>query len=117
VSVRICPHCGRQVPTTLVAAYGDALECPHCHTTLRVSDGSRVIGAFLALAAGLLVWELTRGPSDGLAWLLPEIYAFLSYSLVFCLYVMAAADLVIRPADTAEETVTAGGSTVHGAHH
>ena len=96
--MRECPHCGNKVPATEVAAYTDRIECPHCQSLLTVALSSRVIGAFLGLGVGWLVYGWAQNSLTGEeAWLLPAVYAFLAYSAVYTLYVMFTADLVMRP--------------------
>lgn len=117
MAMRMCPQCMKSVPATVAAAYSDNIECPHCRATLRVSDATRIIGAFMALLVGWFVYDLTRGPSNPVPWLLPQVYAFLAYSFAYALYVMLAADLVMRPADAPEPVIADAHAPAHGAHH
>jgi hypothetical protein len=107
----------KQVPASLAAAYSDSLECPHCHSPLRVSDATRVIGAFMALLVGWLVYSFTSGKATPVPWLLPEVYSILAYSFAFALYVMLAADMVMRPAEAPEPVIADAHAPAHGAHH
>ena len=113
--MRICPKCSKQVPATLAVAFSERVECPHCNSALRASDATRIIGAFIGLLVGFVVWKYTRGPSGDLAWLLPEVYAFLAYSFAYAAYVMVTADLVLRPVEVVEVVVVE--AAPHGAHH
>lgn len=119
MAIRICPHCGKHVPATATVAYSDTLVCPHCHSPLRVSDASRIIGAFLALAVGALVWRLTHTLHGLLDWVTPELYAFLAYSFTFAIFLMATADLSMRHVEAAPEPLAASshGHTPHAGHH
>jgi hypothetical protein len=119
VAIRICPHCGKHVPATATVAYSDTLVCPHCHSPLRVSDASRIIGAFLALAVGALVWRLTHTLPGLLDWVMPEVYAILAYSFTFAIFLMATADLSMRPVEAAPEPLAASthGHISQSGHH
>ncbi|HXN65888.1 MAG TPA: hypothetical protein VN862_11185 [Candidatus Acidoferrales bacterium] len=111
MAIRICPKCGKQVPATAVVAYSDTLVCPHCHSPLRVSDVSRIIGAFIALAVGALVWRWSRGMPPELPWFGPEVHAFLAYSFAYAGFLMATADLSMRALEAAPEPL---GASAHG---
>jgi Na+/proline symporter len=120
MAMRICPKCSKQVPATLAVAFSERVECPHCNSALRASDATRIIGAFIGLLVGFVVWKYTRGPSGDLAWLLPEVYAFFAYSFAYAAYVMVTADLVVRPVEVVEVVVVEAaphGAHDHGAHH
>jgi hypothetical protein len=90
------------------------MECPQCKTRLEVARGSRMLATWLALAAGYIVWRLTRGSGGMLGWVLPVVYAFLAFSFVAALATMLTADLRIRPAEPPPEPTPAGG---HGTPH
>jgi hypothetical protein len=114
--MRVCPQCRNQLTAGQIVAYSDTLECPRCGASLRVSDASRIVGAFLALAVGLLMWRAAQGKGGYLNWLLPEVYAFLAFSFVYAFYLMFAANVVARPPDP----VAAPLADAHGhapAHH
>ncbi|MGH9594953.1 MAG: hypothetical protein ACRD5L_17810 [Bryobacteraceae bacterium] len=117
MAIRLCPQCQKGVPAGATAAYSDKLECPHCRASLRVADSSKVIGAVLALAVGYLVWRLTQSTGRELEWLLPQLYGFFAYSVTYTLYVMATADLVMRPAEAAPMLTATGQGAGHGAAH
>src|SRR5579864_3933076 len=96
--MRECPQCMKKVPATRVVAYTDKLECPHCEALLKVALPTRVIGAFIGLGVGWLVYGWAQNSLMGEeAWVLPTVYSFLAYSVVYTLYVMTTADLVKRP--------------------
>lgn len=116
MAIRICPHCQRKVPAGPIVAYTDKLECPHCHSPITVAVPSRVIGAFIGLGVGELVWKFVQ-PMDGeFGWVLPVLYAFLAYSVVYALYLMATSDLVMRPVE-AEAAPVAADAHGHGRGH
>ncbi len=104
-----------KVPAGAVVAYSDGMECPGCKSRLEVSAGSRMIATALGLLAGALVWRLTRNSGGMLGWVLPVVYAFLAFSVVAPLFLMATADLRLKSAEPAAEPVAAGGS--HGGGH
>jgi hypothetical protein len=116
VAIRLCPHCSRKVPAGDVVAYTDTLECPHCETPLTVALPSRVIGGFVALGVGWLVWIFSRPMSGEAGWILPTVYTFLAYSATYALYIMATADLVRRPVDAEPVPITTA-PHVHGGAH
>ncbi len=107
-----------KVPAGSVAAYSDGMECPGCKTRLEVSPASRMLATALGLAAGALVYRLTRGSSAGLAWALPVLYGFLAYGVVSPLYLMLTADLrLAREQPAAEPAPVAAGHGHGGGHH
>ena len=114
--MRVCPKCGNRISAGQVVAYSDNIECPRCGATLRVGDASRIIGAFLGLAIGLLVWRATQGSGGIVSWLMPEVYAILAFSFSYTFYLMFAANVIARP----PEPLSAA-PEVHGhaptAHH
>jgi hypothetical protein len=127
VAVRICPQCNNVVPALLAVAYSDGLECPHCKTVLEVGSAGRMSAIWIALLAAWVVWYITRtsvGTStDTIAWVLPELYAILTFGIVSPLLLMLNARLVIAPTVPAIDLPGATGGhgsghdTGHGAHH
>jgi hypothetical protein len=121
MAMRECPQCGKKVPAGRVVAYTDKLECPHCEAALTVSLPSRVIGAFIGLGAGYLVYGWARGEAAGeAAWVLPALHAFLAYSFVYALYLMTTADLVrrqVEPEAVAPAVTPAAAHGDGGGHH
>ncbi len=117
MAIRVCPQCLRTVPGGATVAFSDNIVCPHCEATLRVSDASKIIGGFLGLGVGWLVWDLTRNASGPLGWALPAVYSFLAYSVLYTLYLMFTADLVMRIQDAEPAPVAADAHGAGGAHH
>lgn len=117
MAIRVCPHCLRKVPAGPVVAYTDKLECPHCHSAITVGVPSRVIGAFIGLGVSELVWKFVQPMGGEAGWVLPVLYAFLSYSVVYTLYLMATADLVMRPVEAEPAPVAAAAHGHGGGHH
>ena len=125
--VRVCPHCTKTVPAALAVAYSDGLDCPHCHTRLIVTTGSRMAAIWIALAAAWLVWYITRqstGDSiDTVAWVFPELYAVLTFGVIAPLVMMFTATFAIAPEipvidpEAPSSHTVAGHDTGHGAHH
>jgi tetrahydromethanopterin S-methyltransferase subunit D len=120
MAMRECPQCGKKVPATRIVAYTDKLECPHCEATLTVSLPSRVIGAFIGLGAGYLVYSWARNSVSGeAAWVLPAVYSFLAYSFFYTIYLMTTADLIRRQVepDLATTMTPLAAAHAHGAGH
>jgi hypothetical protein len=119
--MRECPQCGKKVSATEVAAYTDEVECPNCQALLKVALPSRVIGAFIGLGVGWLVYGWAQKSLTGdAAWILPTLYAFLAYSFIYTIYVMATADLVMRQAEVEAPTLAVTPAAAHGhdgGHH
>jgi DNA-directed RNA polymerase subunit RPC12/RpoP len=112
---RICPQCGQKVPAGRVLALSDGMECPHCHAGLQVATGSRILAIWVGLAAGWLVWRLTRDSAGVLGAVLPELYAFLAFGIITPIVLAFSAALRPVPAMPALEATPA---TSHGgAHH
>lgn len=116
MAIRVCPHCLKKVSPGPVVGYSDKLVCPHCNTPLAVSLPSRVIGGFIALGVGWLVWSYTRNMGGEARWVLPVLYTFLAYSVTYTIYLMATADLVKRPVE-AEPAPISDVSHAHGGGH
>jgi hypothetical protein len=121
VAAHICPHCLKPIPAALLTAYTDNLECPHCQTLLEVSTPSRMPAIWIALAAAWLVWYLTHSAAgtspDTIDWVLPEVYAILTFGIVAPLVLMFTAVpvlLPVVPASIVSGTTIASG---HGAGH
>jgi len=117
VAARVCPICQKKVSAGRVVAYSDTLECPHCHSPLRVADSSRILGAFFALAVGLFVWSYTATGNGNMSWVLPVVYTFLAYSAAFMVYLMAAGELVSRPAEPEPVPIAVPAHGHAGGHH
>jgi hypothetical protein len=97
VASRQCPNCLTMVPAAEVAARSYDLTCPGCQRPLEISDFSRNLAAFGALAAAALVWGFARASFShdafGLGWILPILYSYLTLSIVAPLLVILLADL------------------------
>lgn len=111
MATRICPHCGNTVPATLVMAFSDGLECPHCETRLQVASGSRMVASAGGLVAAWLVWRITRGSTNILGFALPVLFAILAFGVASPLVLAFTAGLRIAPPPQVFEPVAA-----HGAH-
>lgn len=116
---RCCPHCGKKVPAGLELAYSDGLECPHCHTRLEVASGGRSLAVWVGLAAGWLVWWLTRDSGGPLGAVLPELYAVLAFGIVSPIVLAFSATLELAPAAPVAEPAAASshGASHGGGHH
>lgn len=117
MAIRLCPQCLKTVPAGPVVAFSDSLVCPHCDASLRVSDANRIIGGFLGLGVGWLVWGLTREATGPLAWALPAVYSFLAYSASYAFYLMLTADLVMRPPEAEPASAALDAHGAGGGHH
>jgi hypothetical protein len=121
VAMRECPQCMKKVPATAVVAYTNSMECPHCQALLTVALPTRVIGAFIGLGVGWLVYGWAQKSLTGdAAWMLPTLYAFLAYSFIYTIYVMTTADLVMRQAEIEAPTLAVTPAAAHGhdgGHH
>jgi uncharacterized protein YbaR (Trm112 family) len=117
VAARICPMCHKKVSAGLVVAHSDTLACPHCQSPLRVADSSRIVGAFFALAVGLLVWSYVAPGNGTMGWALPAVYTFLAYSASYTFYLMATGELVSRPAEPEPALVEVAAHGHAGGHH
>jgi hypothetical protein len=119
--MRECPQCMNKVPATEVVAYTNNIECPHCQALLTVALPSRVIGAFIGLGVGWLIYAWAQKSFTGEeAWLLPALYSFLAYSVVYTLYLMTTSDLVMRAAEQEIAVPAAASAAAHGhggGHH
>jgi hypothetical protein len=120
VAARFCPNCKKKVSAGLVVAYSDTLECPNCHSPLRLADSSRIVGAFFGLLVGFLVWSYAT-PGDGnMGWVLPVVYSFLAYSAAYVIYLMAFGELGSRVVEPEALPVAAADAAAHGhggGHH
>jgi len=95
-------------------AFSDGFECPHCHTRLDVASGGRSLAAWAGLAAGWLVWRLTRNSGGPLGDVLPELYAILAFGIVSPIVLAFSAGLELAPA---APVVDMAAASSHGASH
>ena len=110
---RACPQCGTVAPVTKLLAYSDGFECSNCHTRLEDTSGGRSVAIWVGLAAGWLVWRLTRDANGPLSAVLPELYAILVFGIVSPLVLIFTASVERVPEAPVVE-VAAGG---HGGGH
>jgi hypothetical protein len=91
------------VPAGEIVAYSNNLVCPNCQKPLEISDSSRNLAAFAALAAGALVWWLASArfsqDTSALGWILPVVYSYLALSIVAPLALILLADLRLKSAE------------------
>lgn len=97
---RKCPNCFADVPPTSLLAYSNDLACPSCHSPLGLSNSSRNISAFVALAVAAVVWRVTTAHyashPGGLDWVLPVLFSYLAYSIVAPLVLVLTGDLGLK---------------------
>ena len=97
MAARQCPNCMTMIPAAKIVAYSNDLVCPGCQKPLEISDFSRNLGAFLALAAGVLVWWIASAhflnDTSALGWVLPVVYSYFAFSIVAPIAVILLADL------------------------
>jgi hypothetical protein len=117
LAIRKCPSCLTVVPAGKVVAFSNDLVCPGCHRPVGISSASRdfAIVAALVVAAAVWRWATGRAGDSLLGWVLPIVYAFLAFSVVAPLVLMASADLRLREAVPAAPETDADVS--HGAAH
>ncbi len=99
MAMRVCPHCGNKVPAVDVVAFTNTIECPHCDSLLTVALPSRVIGAFIGLGVGWLVYGWAAGSMTGEeAWVLPAGVCVFWRTALFTRFtaMMTTSDLVMR---------------------
>jgi hypothetical protein len=105
VAARQCPNCLAMIPAGEIVAHSNDLVCPGCHKPLEISDFSRNLAAFVALAAGVLVWWIASsrraGDTSALGWILPVVYSYFAYSIVAPIALILFADLRLKSADAA----------------
>jgi hypothetical protein len=111
---RACPQCGTIAPVTKLLAYSDGFECSNCHTRLEDTSGGRSIAVWVGLAAGWLVWRLTRDLNGPLTAVLPELYAILAFGIVSPLVLVFTASVERAPIAPVVEVAAAHG---HGGGH
>jgi hypothetical protein len=103
VAARQCPNCLAMVPAGKVAAYSNDLVCPGCQKPLEISDFSRNLAAFAALAAAFLVCWLAsarfRNDASALGWVLPLVYSYFALSIVAPIALILLADLRLKSID------------------
>ncbi len=121
MAIRVCPHCQNPIPASLVTAHTDNLECPHCQTLLEVSYPSRMPAMWIAMGAAWLVWYLTRrlgGTSpETIDWVLPEVYAILTFGIVGPLVLMFTGAPILAPVLPESNVSVGSGAAGHGAGH
>jgi hypothetical protein len=97
MAARQCPNCLTMVPAGEIAARSYDLVCPGCQRPLEISDFSRNLAAFGALAAAALVWVFAAArfsrDASALGWIMPILYSYLTLSVVAPLLLILLADL------------------------
>jgi len=97
MAARQCPNCLTMVPAGEIAARSYDLVCPGCQRPLEVSDFSRNLASFGALAAAALVWYFAAArfarDASALGWIMPILYSYLTLSVVAPLLLILLADL------------------------
>jgi hypothetical protein len=97
VAARQCPNCLTMVPAGEIAARSYDLTCPGCQRPLEISDFSRNLASFGALAAAALVWVFAAArfahDESVLGWVMPILYSYLTLSVVAPLLLILLADL------------------------
>jgi hypothetical protein len=84
------------VPAGEIAARSYDLTCPGCQRPLEISDFSRNLASFGALAAAALVWVFAAARfahDESLGWVMPILYSYLTLSVVAPLLLILLADL------------------------
>ena len=116
MAIRVCPHCGNTVPAALVATFSDDMECPHCHTRLTASNGSRMFSSTVGFVFAGVVYWFTRNSTNILGFALPVLFAVLTFGIVSALVLMLTAALRIASAAPVFEPVGTlkSGRSVHG---
>lgn len=103
MAARQCPNCLAMVPAGKIVAYSNDLVCAGCQKPLEISDFSRNLAAFVALAAGVLVWwlasSLYAGDTSALGWVLPVVFSYFAFSIVAPIALLLLADLRIKSAE------------------
>ncbi|HYL69298.1 MAG TPA: hypothetical protein VEX69_09030 [Candidatus Limnocylindria bacterium] len=97
MAARQCPNCMTMVPAGEIAAHSYDLTCPGCQRPLEISDFSRNLASFGALAVAALVWAFaaSRFSADpsALGWIMPLLYGYLALSVAAPLLLISLADL------------------------
>ncbi|MGA8222046.1 MAG: hypothetical protein WB780_10375 [Candidatus Acidiferrales bacterium] len=103
MAARQCPNCLAMIPAGKVVAYSNDLVCPGCQRPLEISDFSRNLAAFAALAAAFLVWWLAAASllndTSALGWVLPVVYSYFALSIVAPIALILLADLRLKSVD------------------
>jgi hypothetical protein len=102
------------VPAGEVLALSDGMVCPNCHTRIEVTSDGRMPAVWVGLAAGWLVYWLTRNSGGPLGAVLPELYAVLAFGIVSPIILAFSAPLELAPEAPAAD---AAGASSHGASH
>jgi|SRR5215471_5931871 len=117
MAARQCPNCLAIVPATKIASSSNNIVCPSCGKPLEICGLSRSLSAFIGLAVGALIWQLSASHylnnPNPLGWLLPIVFGYLSLSVIQPLVLMATADLRLK--DLAEVQPAEAHSS-HGTH-
>jgi hypothetical protein len=113
VAARICPVCGKEIPATSTVVLTNGLECPHCHSRDEVSEGSRMLPVWIGLLAAYVVAHFTQDAGGPVGFVLPELYAILTFGVVTPLVLMGTAKFI--PAPTPPTTAEAH-PPAHGHH-
>lgn len=110
MAARQCPNCMTMVPASEIAAHSYDLTCPGCQRALEISDFSRNLASFGALAVAALVWAFATArfsdDASALGWIMPLLYGYLALSIAAPLLLISLADLRLNsepPASVPQE--------------
>jgi hypothetical protein len=104
------------IPRGGIAAYSNGLECPFCHARLEIGPASRMLASWAGMAAGYLLWRMTRGGDGILGAVLPLLWAVLAFGAVSALAVVFSGDLrrAAEPPPVEMAPVSGHGHDDHG---
>lgn len=117
MAIRTCPLCMVKNPPGAIVAYSETLSCSRCGKPLEIASPSRLISSTAGLLAAFVVYRFTKGSSNLLGWVLPIVYAIVTWGLVAPLVLMLSADLRVRAEQPYAELRDSGASAGHTAHH
>jgi hypothetical protein len=114
---RSCPQCGTPVPITKLLPFSNSFECSNCHTKLEAGAPGGSVAAWAGLAAGVLVYRLSRNAGGPVGAFLPELYSILAFGVVSPLVLALIGSVERAPVETVVVVVEAAGASGHGAGH
>jgi len=102
LAARQCPNCLAIVSPGKVLAYSDDLVCPGCGKPLEISDLSRNVAMFIALAVAVLAWYFASvnfsNDDSALGWILPVVFSYMALSIAAPILLILFADLHLKSA-------------------
>jgi hypothetical protein len=114
---RACPQCGTPVRIIELLPFSNSFECSNCHTKLAAGAPGGSLAAWAGLAAGVIVYRLSRNAGGPVGVFLPELYSVLAFGIVSPLVLALIGSVERAPVEEVVVVVEVAGASGQGASH